>query len=116
VASVVDSGSWHAPSLVAGMSDPTSTARAAESPQVLSELRGLMRGAMRTSSNQVANVDGAVSGQSGSAPFGSGQQHIDWFVGYQGNVAFAVVELANSASQSASPLAGSFLQKLQAGS
>ena len=116
VASVVDSGSWHAPSLVAGMSDPSSTTRAAESPQVLSELRGLMRGAMRTSSNQVADVGGAVSGQSGSAPFGSGQQYIDWFVGYQGNVAFAVVELANSASQSAAPLAGSFLQKLQTGS
>ncbi len=116
VASVVDSGSWHAPSLVAGMSDPSSTTRAAESPQVLAELRGLMRGAVRTSSNQVADVGGDVSGQSGSAPFGSGQQHIDWFVGYQGNVAFAVVELANSASQSAAPLAGSFLQKLQAGS
>jgi cell division protein FtsI/penicillin-binding protein 2 len=112
VASVVDSGSWHPPSLVAGMSDPSST-RAVASPQVLSELRGLMQGAMRTSSNRVADVGGAVSGQSGSAPFGPGQQHIDWFVGYQGNVAFAVVELANSASASAAPLAGSFLHKLQ---
>jgi cell division protein FtsI/penicillin-binding protein 2 len=116
VASVVDSGSWHAPSLVAGMSDSSSTTRAAESPQVLNDLRALMRGAMKTSPNQVADVGGTVSGQSGSAPFGSGQQHIDWFVGYQGNVAFAVVELANSASASAAPLAGSFLQKLKAGS
>jgi cell division protein FtsI/penicillin-binding protein 2 len=116
VASVVDSGSWHAPSLVAGMSDPSSAARAAESPQVLDELRMLMRQTMRTSSNQVADVGGRVSGQSGSALFDQQQLHIDWFVGYQGDVAFAVVELAKSASDSDAPLVASFLQNVQAGS
>jgi cell division protein FtsI/penicillin-binding protein 2 len=117
VASVVDSGRWHAPSLVTGLLDPGSAKRAAASPQVLNALRSLMRETMKTPSNQVANVGGAVAGQAGSAPFGSHQQlHIDWFVGYQGDVAFAVVELARSASGSAAPLAGNFLQNLQAGS
>jgi hypothetical protein len=37
---------------------------------------------------------------------------MNWLVGYQGDVAFAVVQLGNSAS-SAAPLAGSFLQSLQ---
>jgi cell division protein FtsI/penicillin-binding protein 2 len=115
VASVVDSGHWHAPSLVAGMSDSSSAVRTAESPQVLDELRLLMRQTMRTSPNAVANVGGTVFGQAGSAPFNS-QLNIDWFVGYQGNVAFAVVELAKSASDTAAPLAASFLQNLQAGS
>jgi cell division protein FtsI/penicillin-binding protein 2 len=117
VASVVDSGRWHAPSLITGVADPSSTARAAASPQVLNALRGLMRETMKTSSNKVADIGGNVSGQVGSAPFGSHHQlRIDWFVGYQGNVAFAVIELANSASASAAPLAGRFLRNLQTGS
>jgi hypothetical protein len=69
---------------------------------------------MRTSSNQVANVGGDVSGQAGSALFGGHSQlHINWFVGYQGNIAFAVIQLGKSA-MSAAPLAGSFLHNLQA--
>jgi hypothetical protein len=39
-----------------------------------------------------------------------------WFVGFQGNVAFAVLELTRSAKISAAPLAGRFLNQLQAGS
>jgi cell division protein FtsI/penicillin-binding protein 2 len=116
-ASVVDSGRWHSPSLVAGLADPSSTARAVESPQVLTALRLLMHDAMNTSSNKVANVAGNVYGQVGNAPFSSGHQvRIGWFVGYQGNIAFAVVELGDSASASAAPLAGSFLRYIQAGS
>jgi cell division protein FtsI/penicillin-binding protein 2 len=117
VASVVDSGSWHAPSLVTGFTDPNSAAREAIRPQVLNELRELMRETMRTSTNQVADVGGDVSGQAGNAPFAAHRQlRISWFVGYQGDVAFAVVELGKSASDSAAPLAGSFLQNLQTGS
>jgi cell division protein FtsI/penicillin-binding protein 2 len=117
VASVVDSGRWHAPSLVTSLADPSSVPRAVASPQVLTTLRGLMRDAMKTSSNKIANIGGDVHGQAGNSPFGSaGKLHISWFVGYQGGIAFAVAELGTSASASAAPLAGSFLQNLQAGS
>ncbi len=117
VASVVDSGDWHAPSLVTGLTDPNSAARSAVSPQVLNELRQLMREAMKTPTNEVADIGGDVSGQAGNAPFGAHHQlRIGWLVGYQGDVAFAVVELGKSASDSAAPLAGSFLRNLQAGS
>ena len=116
-ASVVDSGRWHVPSLVAGLADANSTTRAVESPQVLGALRLLMRQAMTTPSNKIANVGGNVYGQVGNAPFGSGHQlRISWFVGYQGNIAFAVVELGKSSSISAAPLAGSFLRNIPAGS
>ncbi len=116
-ASVVDSGRWHAPSLVTGLADPSSTARAAESPQVLGALRLLMREAMTTSSNKLANVGGNVFGQVGNAPFSSGHQlRISWFVGYKGNIAFAVVQLGKSSSVSAAPLAGSFLRNIPTGS
>jgi len=117
VAAVVDSGRWQPPSLVEGLADASSAARAPVNAQVLASLRGLMRGAMTTASNRVADVGGDVSGQVGSAPFGGGHGlHINWFVGYRGNIAFAVALLSSSASDSAAPLAGSFLHNLQTGS
>jgi cell division protein FtsI/penicillin-binding protein 2 len=116
-ASVVDSGRWHAPSLVAGLADPSTTARGVETPQVLGALRLLMREAMSTSSNKIANVGGNVYGQVGNAAFSPGHQfRISWFVGYRGDIAFAVVELGKSSSVSAAPLAGSFLRNISAGS
>jgi cell division protein FtsI/penicillin-binding protein 2 len=117
-ASVVASGRWHAPSLVWGMTDPSSAARAVESAQVLAALRSLMQAAMQTPRNRAANVGGSVAGQTGSAPFGSGQLRSNWFVGYQGDIAFAVVQLSNAATApaaSAVPLAAAFLHELRAG-
>jgi cell division protein FtsI/penicillin-binding protein 2 len=114
VASVVDSGRWQPPSLVSGLVDTSSAARAPIDAQVLASLRGLMRSAMMTASNRVADVGGDVYGQVGSAQFGAGHgRHINWFVGYRGNIAFAVALLGSSASESAAPLAGSFLHNLQ---
>jgi cell division protein FtsI/penicillin-binding protein 2 len=118
-AGVVQSGQWHAPSLVAGPADPSSAGRSIESDDVLAELRGLMLAAMHTPQNQVADIGGDVFGQAGSAPFGSGDLRSNWFVGYQGDIAFAVVQLSNSATApnaSAIPLTASFLQRLHAGS
>ena len=118
-AAVVQSGRWHTPSLVSGVADPGAVPRAVESNQVLTELRGLMQDAVATPANQVANVGGNVYGQTGSAPFGSGALRSNWFVGYQGDIAFAVVELSNPATApnaSAAPLTASFLQNLRAGS
>jgi len=117
-ASVVASGHWHAPSLVSGMTDPSSAPRAAESGQVLAALRSLMQATMLTPQNRAANVGGNVYGQTGSAPFGSGQLRSNWFVGYQGDIAFAVVQLSNAKAApaaSAIPLAAAFLHKILAG-
>ncbi len=116
VASVVDSGRWQAPSLVSGLADPSSAPRAAMSPLVLGSLRRLMRAAMSTSANGAADIGGNVYGQAGRAPFGPHHLHINWLVGYKGNIAFAVVQLGSSASDSAAPLAGSFLRDLRVGS
>jgi cell division protein FtsI/penicillin-binding protein 2 len=119
-AAVVASGKWHGPSLVtdpslvAGPAD--STRRGTVSPQVLTELRGMMRDAARTGPNAAADIGGDVYAQTGSAPYGSAHLWTNWFVGYRGDVAFAVVELGRSASASVSSLAGSFLQNIQAGS
>jgi cell division protein FtsI/penicillin-binding protein 2 len=118
-AGVVQSGRWHTPSLVSTNSDPSSASRGIESDQVLTALRGLMQSAMQTPQNRVANVGGDVFGQTGSAQFESGNLRSNWFVGYQGDIAFAVVQLSNPATApnaSAIPLAASFLTDLRAGS
>jgi cell division protein FtsI/penicillin-binding protein 2 len=115
-AAVVDSGRWHGPSLVEGEPDPGTAPQGVMSPQVLSSLRELMHKAATTGAGRAANVGGSVYGQVGDASF-AGQLHISWFVGYQANgIAFAVVELGKTASDSAAPLAGSFLRHIGAGS
>jgi cell division protein FtsI/penicillin-binding protein 2 len=116
-AGVVQSGQWHAPSLVSSIADPSSARPSMESGAVLTALRGLMQSAMQTPQNAPANVGGDVFGQAGSAPFGSGNLRSDWFVGYQGDIAFAVVQLSSAAAPNASAtqLTASFLQHLRAG-
>jgi cell division protein FtsI/penicillin-binding protein 2 len=114
-AAVVDSGKWHSPSLVTGMADASTEPRSPQSPQVLSELRSLMRQAVANGGGKAADVSSDVAGQVGNAPFAAGLR-ISWFVGYQGNIAFAAIELGKSVSGSSASLAGSFLQKLQPGS
>jgi cell division protein FtsI/penicillin-binding protein 2 len=114
-AAVVESGKWHGPSLV--LSDPNTAKVGVMTPQVLTNLRALMHQAATTGAGRAANVGGDVFGQVGNAPFGPHGMRISWFVGYQGgNVAFAVVELGKSASDSAASLAGRFLRNIRAGS
>jgi cell division protein FtsI/penicillin-binding protein 2 len=115
-ASVVDSGTWHAPSLVTGLTDSSATQRTATGHQVLAELRSLMRDAAGTGSNAVADVGRDVYGQAGSARYGGARNlWLNWFVGYQHDVAFAVVQLSRPKPVSAAGLAGRFLQGMQDG-
>jgi cell division protein FtsI/penicillin-binding protein 2 len=114
-AAVVDSGAWHAPSLVTGLADPSTASRTAVTPRVLGELRSLMRTAASTGPNAVADVGKDVYGQAGDVPYGSGHLWLNWFVGYRNGMAFAVVELSHSAATSAAALAGSFLRGMQSG-
>jgi cell division protein FtsI/penicillin-binding protein 2 len=113
-AGVVESGTWHSPSLVTSPSDPGLTPDVPFNVQVVSALQRLMHATVTSGAGQAANIPGApVYGQVGSAPYGPGGLRTAWFVGFQGNVAFAVVELTNSASTSAASLAGQFLRDLQ---
>jgi hypothetical protein len=74
-----------------------------------------MRSTVTDGLGRGADVGGApVYGQVGSAPFGSSGQRAAWFVGFQGGVAFAVLELTRSARASAAPVAGEFLRDLRA--
>lgn len=117
-AGVVQSGTWRPPVLVTSPPDPGLTPTVPFGLQVVSALQGLMKSTVTSGAGRAANVGGPqVFGQVGSAPLGTGGRGLrtDWFVGYQGTVAFAVLELSRSVHTSAAPLAGQFLRDLQAG-
>jgi cell division protein FtsI/penicillin-binding protein 2 len=116
-AAVVDeSGRWHPPSLIPGVADPSNASENAMSAQVVSDLQDLMHNAVTAGAGRAANVGGDVFGQVGNAAYGTHGLRISWFVGYQGKgIAFAVVELGRSATNSAASLAGTFLKNVRAG-
>ncbi|NNM47292.1 penicillin-binding transpeptidase domain-containing protein [Knoellia koreensis] len=86
-------------------------------PKVVTQLQSLMRGVVTSGSGTaVKDVPGGpVHGKSGTAEFGDKnppETHA-WFIGYQGDVAFAVlVEKGRSGGSVAAPVAKAFLTEL----
>ncbi len=115
IAAEVDSGSWRSPVLVTDPPDGVASVRAPLTPGALTSLRALMREAVTSGSARNANVAGApVYGQTALVETGRGRstQWQSWFVGYRGDVAFAILESSQSSQISASILAGQFLTGL----
>ena len=115
VAAIVQSGTWHRPTLVTSPPDPGLAPRAPFGPKVVGVLRSLMRRTVTSGAGRAANIRGAtVYGQVGNVVLGTGQHGLraSWFVGYRGGVAFAVLEFTRSARTSAAPVAGEFLREL----
>jgi len=116
VAAVVQSGAWHPPSLVTSPAVPGPAPRtAAVSPRVVGTLRALMRLPVTSGAGRAAGSrGGAVYGQVGNVSLGRSRHGLraSWFVGYRGNVAFAVLELTRSPRTSVAPVAGRFLRAL----
>jgi cell division protein FtsI/penicillin-binding protein 2 len=105
VAAAVDSGSWHTPQFIEDSADPSGTAL---NPSDLTELRSLMRAAVRSGAAQAASLPGMpVYGQVGLVHAGS--TWTSWFVGFRGNIALTVIESGKTSKLSAAALAGAFL-------
>jgi cell division protein FtsI/penicillin-binding protein 2 len=117
-AGAIDTGAWHSPVLVTRPADPSQPSATRLSAAVTASLQSLMRSAVTRGAGRAANVPGlTVYGQTGSAPVGSAKARLRsyWFVGYEGDIAFVVVELSGARNGSAAPLAGSFLHHLKTG-
>ena len=73
-------------------------------PQTVNSLRSLMRAAVASGAARGANLAGTpVYGQVGTARSAAGSKYwAHWFVGYRGDVAFAVLELTKSPDTSPS--------------
>jgi cell division protein FtsI/penicillin-binding protein 2 len=113
VAAQVATGSWHEPSLVTRPPDAQQSRRSPFAMTTLTSLRSLMRDAVTSGAARGANISGhPVSGQVGTTLLSSGrhQKWATWFVGYRGDIAFAVLEFSRSPRISAAPLAASFLR------
>jgi cell division protein FtsI/penicillin-binding protein 2 len=101
-AGVVESGSWHRPFIVTGLSGPTLTSGdklpVRFKDQVISQLQQLMAGTVQSGAAQAAQLSGErLYGQVGTAPLvGHHKVKTIWFVGFRGGVAFAVVALSRS--------------------
>jgi hypothetical protein len=113
VAAQVQSGAWHEPSLVT-KPDPEHAEQVRFSATTMDSLRALMRQAVRSGAAKRADVRGRpVYGQVGTTALGGSGRHkrwAIWFVGYQGQTAFAVLEFSHSPRVSAVPLAAGFLR------
>lgn len=117
VAAAVASGRWRAPSLlegdVAGGADPLPDV-------VVGPLRTLMRRVVTDGTGTAAEVPGEpVHGKTGSAEFGTERDASGdlsthaWFVGYRGDLAFAVVvEGAGAGGDVAAPIVARLLAAL----
>lgn len=111
VAAEVDTGTWHAPSVLAQVADPPNTPPSTVDDSAMSALRSLMRGAVKSGAAHAANVSGSpVYGQVGMTHGSSG--YVSWFVGYRGDVAFTLIETGSTPQLSAASLAGAFLSAL----
>ena len=111
VAAEVDSGTGHAPVLIAA--DPAATWQAPLSTGGLSQLRQLMRKAVQSGTAHGADVAGRqVYGQAGVVQTGK-NAWLSWFVGYRGGMALSVIETGTTQTQAAASLAGAFLSAVR---
>ncbi|MFB9803024.1 penicillin-binding transpeptidase domain-containing protein [Streptomonospora salina] len=114
-AAVAD-GSWRAPLLV---TDPAPAERPEPRPlDNAQSLRDMTRAVVTEGTAQNVGFTGEVHGKSGTAEYGTAEEGEElpahgWFVGYEDDVAFAVVvEDGDSGSGAAAPLAKAFLDAL----
>ncbi|HEV3012004.1 MAG TPA: penicillin-binding transpeptidase domain-containing protein, partial [Actinomycetota bacterium] len=120
VAATVAEGRWRQPGLVAGEAAESGGSAPAEAPEpldakVAGTLRTLMRQVVTEGTAAPAGLPGKVGGKTGTAEFGTGDPlptHA-WFIGFRGDLAFAVVvEDGGVGGRVAAPAAARFLRGL----
>jgi hypothetical protein len=112
VAAAVKDGTWRPPMLVAGGQRPPGRPLDAT---VTSGLRPMMAAVVTKGTAKDAGLPAGTAGKTGTAEFGTGAKpptHA-WFIGYRGDLAFAViVEGGGTGGSAAAPLAATFLRSL----
>ena len=116
VAATVDSGSMRAPRLVTGAPDD-SVAPSPLDPTIDSELKSLMGQVVTNPAGTAAHagLPSGTYGKTGTAEFGPGPNPSEhaWFIGFRGDVAFAVFVYGGGVGGTvAAPIASKFLNAL----
>ncbi|HEY3465938.1 MAG TPA: penicillin-binding transpeptidase domain-containing protein [Amycolatopsis sp.] len=109
VAATVQAGKVPTPSIVKGMPATTKNVGDAPSDDVLGALRGMMRDVVTSGTATGLRDIPDVAGKTGTAQFGDGSRSHGWFVGYRGDLAFAVLLTEAGSSKPAVQAAHRFL-------
>lgn len=113
-AGAIDSGTWRPPVLVTDPAPHQSAQPHQLSASVLGTLRPMMRAVVTIGTAAHVGFPPGVYGKTGTAEYGSGPHppaHA-WFVGYRGDLAFAVlVEGGGLGADASGPIANAFVRK-----
>ena len=109
-AATVARGSMPTPLLIRGTTTAVDAAPPAPPAPVVAALREMMREVVVAgSARQLDDALGDVRGKTGTAQYGDGFRSHGWFVGYRGDLAFAVLIVDANSSAPAVQAAGRFL-------
>jgi len=108
-AATVAHGSMPTPVLIRGTTTTADATPTAPPPAVLDPLRAMMREVVTTGTARALARTGEVYGKTGTAQFGDGTHSHGWFVGYRGDLAFAVLVVDAGSSAPAVQTASRFL-------
>jgi cell division protein FtsI/penicillin-binding protein 2 len=112
VAAAIEDGTWRSPILVTSP-QPRQVKSHALSSAILGTLRPMMRAVVTSGTAAGVGFPAGVYGKTGTAQYGTGTHSHGWFIGYRGDLAFAVlVEGGGFGANSAGPVANAFLRKL----
>jgi hypothetical protein len=113
VAAAIADGMWRPPLLVTDPM-PKQTARPHKlSAAILNTLRPMMRAVVTSGTAAGVGFGPGVYGKTGTAQYGNGSHSHGWFIGYRGDLAFAVlVEGGGFGANSAGPVAKALLNKV----
>jgi hypothetical protein len=113
VVAAVQSGTWRPPILVTDPAPKQNASPHAISPRILNTLRPMMNAVVRIGTAAGVGFAPDVYGKTGTAEYQDQNHKLrshGWFIGYRGNLAFAViVEGGGFGASSAGPIANSFL-------
>ena len=112
-AAAIEDGTWRPPLLVTSPA-PRQTSRPHQlSTAILDTLRPMMRAVVTSGTAAGVGFPPGVYGKTGTAQYGTGTNSHGWFIGYRGDLAFAVlVEGGGLGANSAGPVANAFLRQL----
>jgi Penicillin binding protein transpeptidase domain/NTF2-like N-terminal transpeptidase domain len=114
-AGAVGSGTWLPSMLVTSPAPAQAASPHKLAPGILNTLRPMMRAVVTHGTAAGVGLPPGVYGKTGTAEYGSGPSPPShaWFIGYRGDVAFAVlVEGGGVGADASAPIANAFLRKL----
>jgi hypothetical protein len=115
MAAAVQNGTWRPPQLVLSPAPPQTAQPHQINPTILAALRPMMRAVVTTGTAANVGFPAGVFGKTGTAEFGTSKNPPShaWFVGYRGDLAFAVlVEGGGVGADASAPIANAFLRNL----